>query len=55
MEGYLKRIGRPVTFYRYNGTNHWFFEPDRTQEYNAAAASLAWERTLAFLTRSPAL
>ena len=51
MEGYLKRIGRPVTFYRYGGTQHWFFEPDRTQEYNAAAASLAWERTLAFLTR----
>jgi carboxymethylenebutenolidase len=51
MEKYLKRVGRPVTFYRYNGTNHWFFEPDRSQEYDQAAANLAWDRTLAFLSR----
>lgn len=49
MKAYLKRIGRPVTFYRYPGTAHWFFEPDRTQEYSPEAASLAWERTLVFL------
>jgi carboxymethylenebutenolidase len=52
LEEYLRRIGRPVTFYHYSGTGHWFFEPDRTQAYNAAAASLAWDRTLAFLRRS---
>jgi carboxymethylenebutenolidase len=52
MEGYLKRIGRPVTFHRYSGTRHWFFEPDRSQEYNQAAASLAWDRTLDFLRRT---
>ena len=48
----LRGAGRPVTFYRYSDTGHWFFEPDRTQAYNQAAASLAWERTLAFLKRS---
>ena len=51
LEAALRRAGRPVTFYRYPGTGHWFFEPDRTQAYNEAAASLAWDRTLAFLRR----
>jgi carboxymethylenebutenolidase len=45
----LKDAGRPVTFYTYPETGHWFFEPDRVQAYNAAAADLAWDRTLAFL------
>ena len=51
LEASLKRAGRPVTFYRYSGTSHWFFEPDVTQAYNDAAAFLAWDRTLAFLNR----
>jgi carboxymethylenebutenolidase len=51
----LKRAGRQVIFHIYPGTGHWFFEPDRTQAYNQAAADLAWERTLAFLKRSSAL
>lgn len=55
LEEALKRAGRPVTFYRYPGTGHWFFEPDRTEAYNQAAASLAWDRTLAFLKRSASL
>jgi len=50
----LKSAGRSVTFYSYPGTGHWFFEPDRTQAYNEAAANLAWDRTLAFLRRSSA-
>jgi carboxymethylenebutenolidase len=53
LEESLRRAGRPVTFYRYSGTGHWFFEPDRSKAYNQAAASLAWDRTLAFLRRSP--
>lgn len=53
LEEALKRAGRPVTFYQYPGTTHWFFEPDVTQAYNEAAATLAWERTLAFLRRAP--
>ncbi len=55
LEGSLRRAGRPVTFYRYSGAGHWFFEPDRSHAYNQAAASLAWDRTLAFLKRSSTL
>jgi carboxymethylenebutenolidase len=52
LEQSLRRAGRPVTFYRYPGTGHWFFEPDRAEAFDPAAASLAWDRTLAFLQRS---
>jgi carboxymethylenebutenolidase len=52
LEESLRQAGRPVTFYHYSGTGHWFFEPDRPQAYNQVAANLAWERTLAFLKRS---
>ena len=52
LEASLRRAGRPVTFYQYSGTGHWFFEPDRVEAYNQAAARLAWERTLAFLSNS---
>ena len=52
LEESLRRAGRPVTFYRYSGTGHWFFEPDRSDAYNREAASLAWDRTLAFLKHS---
>jgi len=51
LEASLMKAGRPVTFHRYQGTGHWFFEPDRADAFNAAAASLAWDRTLAFLRR----
>lgn len=49
LEKLLNEAGRPVTFHQYPGTGHWFFEPDRTQAFNREAASLAWDRTLAFL------
>ena len=55
LEEALQRAGRPATFYRYPGTGHWFFEPDRTEAYNQFAATLAWERTLAFLERPSTL
>jgi carboxymethylenebutenolidase len=48
----LQQAGRPVKFYRYPGTGHWFFESDRSEAFNPGAASLAWDRTLAFLRRS---
>ncbi len=47
-EAGLQEAGRAVTFYTYPGTGHWFFEEDQPA-YNAEAAHLAWERTLAFL------
>jgi len=52
LEASLKQAGRPVTFYCYPGVGHWFFEPDRPDAYDRAAANLAWERTLSFLRRS---
>lgn len=52
LDAALRRAGRPVDFYNYPGTGHWFFEPDRTEAFNPTAASLAWDRTLAFLRRS---
>ena len=52
LEESLRQAGRPETFYRYKGTGHWFFEPDRTDAYNQVAATLAWERTLTFLRNS---
>jgi carboxymethylenebutenolidase len=52
LEQALRRAGRPVTFHRSSGTGHWFFEPDRAESFNQAAADLAWQRTLAFLKDS---
>ena len=49
LEQSLQNAGRPVTFYVYPDTGHWFFEPDRADAHNQAAADLAWARTLDFL------
>lgn len=49
LEGELRGAGREVQFHQYPNTGHWFFEEDRPDAYNAPAATLAWERTLAFL------
>lgn len=47
-EAGLRERGKKVEFYIYPDTHHWFFEADRP-EYDAEAAQLAWERTIAFL------
>ena len=49
LEKGLKAAHRPVTFYAYPGTGHWFFESDRPDAYNAKAAQLAWSRTVDFM------
>ncbi len=49
LEARIRAAGREATFHVYPGTGHWFVEPDRPDAYNAAAAELVWERTLAFL------
>jgi len=51
MEQNMKTVGVDVTIHLYPGVAHWFMESDRP-EYDPAAASLAWERTLEFLKRS---
>jgi carboxymethylenebutenolidase len=48
MEQDMKAAGVDVTLHFYPGTAHWFMEEDRP-EYDPAAASLAWERTVDFL------
>lgn len=49
LEESLREAGRPAVFYHYENAGHWFFEPDRTDAFNPAAANLAWERTVTFL------
>jgi carboxymethylenebutenolidase len=47
-EAALKTAGVKYMAYRYPGTQHGF-NNDTTPRYDAAAAKLAWERTIAFL------
>lgn len=47
-EAALKAAGVKHAMYRYAGTQHGF-NNDTTPRYDAAAARLAWERTVAFL------
>ena len=48
METAMREAGKEVTLYTYPGVGHWFFEQDRSA-YDAPAATLAWDRTVAFL------
>lgn len=52
LEAALKSSGRPVTFFRYEGVGHWFFERDRQEAFDETAARLAWERTIDFLNET---
>ena len=48
-EAAMKSVGLSTDFHIYPDTGHWFFEDNQSDAYNAAAAQLAWERTLKFL------
>jgi carboxymethylenebutenolidase len=44
----LRKAGKTVKFYLYEGVNHAFNNDTAADRYNKAAADLAWTRTLAF-------
>ena len=50
-EAALKAAGVRMTSYTYAGTQHGF-NNDTTPRFDAAAAKLAWERTLAFFNQN---
>ena len=50
-EAALKAAGKPFEAWKYPGTQHGF-NNDTTPRYDAAAAQLAWQRTLAFFNRT---
>ena len=49
LEESIRAAGREVEFYTYPNTGHWVFEANRPDAYNAEAATLAWDRMIAFL------
>ena len=49
LEEQLTALGKTVTFHHYPGVDHAFFNDDRPEVYDRAAAELLWERTVAFL------
>lgn len=44
----IRAAGAQAQVFDYPGTKHAFFNDDRPEVYDAQAAALAWERTLAF-------
>ena len=45
----LREAGKTVTAYTYPGVNHAFHNDTSAERYDQEAASLSWERTVAFL------
>src|SRR5438132_7818723 len=48
VEAAIKKAGKPVEIHIYPGVDHGFFNDERPDVYNKAAADDAWRRTLAF-------
>ena len=46
----IRAAGGSAHAFDYPGTDHAFFNDERTEVYNAGASAVAWERTLTFLT-----
>ena len=42
----LEGLGKEVALHVYDGTDHAFFNDDRPEVHDAAAAATAWDRTL---------
>jgi carboxymethylenebutenolidase len=51
LEAQLKSLGKDAELIIYPGVDHAFFNDTRPEVYDAKAAQLAWERTLAFFHR----
>jgi carboxymethylenebutenolidase len=47
LEADLRTRGKTATFHIYPGTHHAFFNDDRPDVYDSAAAAIAWSRVLA--------
>ena len=45
----LSALDTDVEIHTYPGTQHWFFERDRLEAFDAAASRRAWSRTVRFL------
>jgi carboxymethylenebutenolidase len=46
------RLGKKYEFHTYPGTKHAFFNDERPEVHDAAAAKLSWTRTLAFFDQN---
>lgn len=51
MHARLLLSDKSVEVHEYPGTQHWFAEADQLDRYDEDAATLAWERTLEFVSR----
>ena len=51
-EAALKANGKAFTIYMYEGVNHAFNNDTSAARYNAEAAAVAWQRTVAFLRQN---
>jgi len=49
LESELVALGCDASFHVYDGVGHAFFNEDRPEAYDAEAAGLLWDRTVAFL------
>jgi len=48
LDAKLKSLGREAEVHIYDETDHAFFNDERPEVYNAAAAADAWQRTMSF-------
>ena len=49
LEAKLAALGKPAEIHIYENADHAFFNDERPEVYNAAAAADAWRRTVSFL------